>query len=606
MLSPRLVLRASVITLSLLLVISFCLPLKSEAQLRQPVIAPGFEMNLFATPDNVAEFAVSATSGPTSMAFDSRGRLFVSTLSGKILILLDNNDDGVVDQVKQFATGLDNVLGIAFRADGDLYCTSNVPRGVGRIIRLQDLDKDDVAETKTTVFDNLPSQGDHQTDRIRFGPDGKFYFGQGSSTDAGTPTPGNPPEGPLNGTILSFDPDDPVLNVLATGFRQPFGMVFHAETGDLFVTEAGSGEFCFSNCPPVDTAPLEEVNWVVAGGNYGFPQCEGTPVASRPECAGVRGPAIQYPQHLTPTSLTTYTGPQAGEFNNQLLLTLYKNYHNFPNDFGADLRRLTIQGDHNTGITLQDAGFIVQLKPIDPFDGPLDSIIDPVTGDIYLIRFDPVAHRDLNEHHHFIYRIHRTGSDLESFIGPPSPGAVKLGAPQTTISFVGRHLKPGKVIFDVTDNVALATTDGATPLDINAVLPANLLTTERTITLELRNTDGTKSNQQTFKVTKTDTIPKNPQISSLFVFKKKRTKVVNPVIAGSNPKKFRLVVDGSDFDSSAQLLVNGVALVLDSQSSTELIGRLTRDMLAVSGDLSIQVRNSDGKVSNTMHLTVSP
>src|SRR5262249_35535499 len=194
-----------------------------------------------------------------------------------------------------------------------------------------------------------------------------------------------------------------------------------------------------------------EVNWVVAGGNYGFPKCEGIPTANRPECAGVRGPAIQYPQHLTPTSLTFYTGPQSHEFNNQILLTLYKNYHNLQG-FGADLRRLTIQGNSSTGITLQDAGFITQLEPIDPFDGPLDSAIDPISGDIYLVRFDPVAHRDLNEHHHFIYRIHRTGSDALPFIGPPVPAAVKQGSIATTIALVGKHLKPGATVFDVTDN----------------------------------------------------------------------------------------------------------------------------------------------------------
>jgi glucose/arabinose dehydrogenase len=602
--SSKLVLRAITLTVSLLLMISLCGQWRSEAQLRQPTIADGFEMNLFATPDNVPEFAVSATSGPTAIAFDSRGRLFAATLSGKILILLDNNDDGVVDQVKQFASGLDNVLGIAFRADGDLYCTSNVPRGVGRIIRLQDLDKDDIAETKTTVLDNLPSQGDHQTARLRFGPDGLVYFGQGSATDAGTPIPGNPPEGPLNGTILTFDPDNPAINVFASGLRQPFGMVFHPETGDLFVTDAGSGEFCLANCPPEDLAPPEEVNWVVQGGNYGFPHCEGTPNAT-PDCAGVRAPAIQYPAHLTPTSLSAYTGPQAGEFRNQLLLTLYKNYHNLQN-YGADLRRLTIQGDASTGITLHDEGFIVQLQPIDPFDGPLDSAIDPVTGDIYLVRFDPVAHRDLNEHHHFIYRIHRNGTDALPFIAAPSPNAVKVGSGSTTIALVGKHLKPGAIVFDVTDNLPLVTMGGSTIFDIAAVLPANLLTVERTIILELRNSDGTVSNQQTFKVTQGDTDAQSPQISSIFVYKKRRTKVVNPVIAGSKPKKLRLVVDGTDFDASAQVLSNGVALVLESQSPTELICRFTKEMIAVPGNLTIQVRNGNGKVSNTAQLTVSP
>jgi uncharacterized protein YfaP (DUF2135 family) len=92
----------------------------------------------------------------------------------------------------------------------------------------------------------------------------------------------------------------------------------------------------------------------------------------------------------------------------------------------------------------------------------------------------------------------------------------------------------------------------------------------------------------------------------MFVYKKKPGNVFPAVPAGSNPKKFRIVVSGKDFDANAQLLVNGTPLALDSASTTELVGRFTRDMLAAPGELTVQVKNSTGKLSNTVKLSVVP
>jgi glucose/arabinose dehydrogenase len=559
----------------------------------------------FASPSNVPEFAADAFTGPVSMTFDSRGRLFVGTIN-KILILLDNNEDGAVDQVKTYATGVQLPLGLEFRSDGDLFVTSNVVFGVGRIMRLRDLDGDDVAEEQTIILDGLPSEGDHQTNKLKFGPDGLLYFGQGSSTDNGTPEDGRPPERPFNATIVRIDVDNPQPLIFASGLRNPFGMAFHPENGQLFATDGGSGELCSgASCPP-DTSPPEEVNWVVQNGHYGFPDCEGTPNPGNPACSGVRAPTTQFPRHLTPTSVTFYTGPQAGEAKNQMLVTLFKRV----GGVGGNMRRFRLTGDATTGFQATEVTPpLADFGLIDPGDGPVDTAIDPITGDIYVARFDPVNHRDPNEHHHYIYRIHRVGSDTLTFISPVKPAAVKAGSQGVTISLFGRRVKPGALVFDVTDGLALATRPGPRDFELVADLPANVLAAERTITLEVRNPDGSQSNQQTFAVTTGDPDPPpqvSPQLTSLFVYKKKRKKVVNPLQVGMTVKKLRLVVSGTDFDSGAQLLVNDVALQLDSSNATELVGRVTNQMLTAAGELTVQVRNSTGKLSNSLKLVVSP
>jgi glucose/arabinose dehydrogenase len=581
-----------------LFLISGGLQSRTTAQTNPVVIAPGFEFNIFADPTRVPEFALSAYHGPVSMAFDARGRLFVGTYSAKILILLDNNGDGVVDQVKTFASGVSQPLGLAFRANGDLFATSNVIRGVGSIVRLRDTDGDDVADERVTMVDGLPSEGDHQTDRLRFGPDGLLYFGQGSSTDNGTPQPGLPGERPLNATVLRVDPDTPgVITTFATGLRNPFGMAFHPENGELFTTDGGSGEF--SSCSEESSAPPEEVNWVAQGGNYGFPRCEGTPASGNPNCAGVRSPVTQFLRHLTPTSVAFYTGPQAGADRNQMLVTLFKRLCGE----GGDLRRFTLTGTAATGFQATEVlPRLADFGIIDPFDGPLETQVDPISGDIYVARFDPVTHRDLNEHHHFIYRIHRSGSDSMPFIGPLSPSFVRVGSGAVIINLVGRHLKPGAMV--LADGVPLVTRQGSTIFDLVADLPATAVLNPRTIGIEVQNPDGARSNQQPFIVSIRDPIPdKSPQITLVQV--KKKAKFIETVTAGTKAKKLTLIVTGIDFDASAQLMVNGVALELLSASQTELDARFTKPMVAAAGELTIQVRNSTGKVSNTVRLVVA-
>ena len=583
-------------------------PPPSEAQIRPVIVATGYEYNYFADPTNVPDFTglgpAGAFAGPTAIAFDARGRLFVGTYNGKILLLLDTDDDGRADQIKTFATGIPIALGLTFRANGDLFVASNrqiTVGGEGRIIRLRDTNGDDVADEQTIILDGLPSQGDHQTNRLRFGPDGLLYIGQGSATDDGNPKPGRPAEGPLNATMLRIDVDapNPTPEVFATGLRNPFGMAFHPVNGELFSTDGGSGEICQLSPCSEKTSPPEEINWIVQGGNYGFPSCEGTP-DGRPECAGVRAPIQQFSRHLTPTSLAFYTGPQAGDHLNHLLVTLFKRLAGS----GGNLQRMRLEGDKNTGFRVTEIQEIAEFGLIDPGDGPVDTAIDPISGDIYVARFDPVSHRDLNEHHHFIYRIHRTGSDALPFIGNLKPAGVKAGSGALTLNLTTRHVQAGATLY--ADGVALPTRPGASRYDIAADLPAGLTATVRTLNLQLQNPGGTLSNALAFRVT-TDDIPppseKTPQITSFFTYKKQPNKVVS-LLAGMNGKKIYLVLNGRDFTAGAQILINGAPVEVTSASETQMVGRFTRALLESPGNLTVQVRNADGKVSNLITLTI--
>jgi glucose/arabinose dehydrogenase len=621
----------------ILLSVAFILPAalciggvtNSRAQRGLVIPSDGWQVNQFADGTNVPDFVGAADSfgvtGPTALAFDSKGRLFAADYKGNILILLDNNDAGVVDQVKTFAAGAPHTvpLGLEFRSNGDLFVTSTLydptVGPIGRILRLRDPGGVDMATDSAILIDNLPNDySGEPTGRVKFGPDGLLYFGQGSATDDGTPMPGHHPEGPLTATILRFDVDNPpsldalqLSGVFARGLRNPFGLAFHPTNNALFTTQIGSGEICQLNCPPVDNSPADGIEWVRQMDNkplfYGFPGCEGVPDPANPVCAGVPQPLISYLPHLTPTSIAFYTGPQAAASNatNQMLVTIFKHLY----AQAGDLKRYTLSGDPTTGFTATEVlPHIVDFGLIDPGDGPVDTAIDPITGDIYVARLDGVFHpASPNEHHHVIYRIHQIGSDSIPFIGLLNPTMIKTGTAGQTISVRARHMSPGAVV--LADGVQMTTRVVGTtyPLEFDADLPASILTTEHNINIQVRNSNGTLSNIQQIQVKgKIDHPPPPgpPVLTSLTVLKN-NSKVIHQVTVGMRAKKLSLVADGSNFDSGAQLLVGATPLNLTASSGTELKAGFTKAMLAAPATLQIQVKNSDGQLSGILNLVIT-
>jgi hypothetical protein len=93
-----------------------------------------------------------------------------------------------------------------------------------------------------------------------------------------------------------------------------------------------------------------------------------------------------------------------------------------------------------------------------------------------------------------------------------------------------------------------------------------------------------------------------PSITAVRVFKKSRP--IESIVAGAKVNKLRLSIYGVDFDSSAELLVNGEALELTYADGGSLDGRFTNSMIKRPGELSIQVRNSNGKTSNAFTVQV--
>lgn len=105
----------------------------------------------------------------------------------------------------------------------------------------------------------------HNGGRLRFGPDGKLYAGVGDAENTANPQNINS----LNGKILRLNPDgsvpadNPFHNyVWSYGHRNVEGLAFDSK-GRLWEAELGNNT-------------MDELNLIVKGGDYGWPDCEGT------------------------------------------------------------------------------------------------------------------------------------------------------------------------------------------------------------------------------------------------------------------------------------------------------------------------------------------
>ncbi|MBC5992843.1 PQQ-dependent sugar dehydrogenase [Pontibacter cellulosilyticus] len=240
----------------------------------------------------IAEAIASGLTFPTAVAFDEQGQLYVIEAGysyGEVFLepkLLRVSENGNLTTI---ATGEKNGpwTGVTYH-DGNFYIAEGGQMTGGKLLRIS---KDG---TVNTLIENLPSMGDHHTNGPVVGPDGQLYFGIGTATNSGVVGPDNYKFGwlkrhpefhdipcqditltgqnytseipltsksgkqttgaysaygtpttqgqvikgsiPCSGAVLKISPEGGNMELVAWGFRNPFGLAFSPK-GKLFVSD---------------------------------------------------------------------------------------------------------------------------------------------------------------------------------------------------------------------------------------------------------------------------------------------------------------------------------------------------------------------------------
>jgi glucose/arabinose dehydrogenase/chitodextrinase len=210
-----------------------------------------------------AEVSVTGLQVPWGLAFLEDGSALVSERNtGRIMRVRPGQAPVQVTTISGVsASGESGLLGIATR-DGFGYAYFTSTAGDNRLVRFQL----SAPQTQTVILSGVPSATVHDGGRIAFGPDGMLYVATGDAGTTGNAQSLASPAGKIlritpTGAIPSDNPF-PGSRVWSYGHRNVQGLAWDSQ-GRMYATEFGQNTW-------------DEVNRIVAGGNYGWPTCEGT------------------------------------------------------------------------------------------------------------------------------------------------------------------------------------------------------------------------------------------------------------------------------------------------------------------------------------------
>jgi glucose/arabinose dehydrogenase len=195
-----------------------------------------------------------------------------------------------------------------------MYTAQKGDQSVNRVSRFREVAGRGTGEE--VLIDGLPSAGNHNGGRIRFGPDGMLYIGAG---EAGTRARAQDLNNP-GGSVLRIAPDGkipqdnpfPSNPIWAYGLRNPQGLAFRPADGALFAGDHGpTGEW---QQPKI--AAYDELNIIRKGGNYGWPLIIGAP--GKP---GFVDPILAWIPSVPPGDLLFYNADLMPEFKGDLFLS---------------------------------------------------------------------------------------------------------------------------------------------------------------------------------------------------------------------------------------------------------------------------------------------
>jgi glucose/arabinose dehydrogenase len=319
---------------------------------------------------------------PWDLAFLPDGRMLVTERPGRVRLV--ERDGAVraapVARVAASAQGEGGLLGLDLDpqfAEGKRFAYLFVTTTQGMQVQRWRVEPDATMTRDTVVLGGIRAGRVHDSGRLRFGPDGNLYVATG---DAGEGRLAQQ-RSSLNGKVLRLTPeqyrsstDRPT--VVSIGHRNPQGLDWEPGTGRLVITDHGPSGFDGPSC-------CDEVDVVVAGGDYGWPQVFGR------DHGRFRAPAMLWQQTIAPSGAAFVSRPGSSWTGSYVVAALR----------GRALHRLTLTGDRTTGEEVLLAGTYGRLRAVvEGPDGALyvttsnrDGRGDPSAEDDRILRIVPPA-----------------------------------------------------------------------------------------------------------------------------------------------------------------------------------------------------------------------
>jgi putative heme-binding domain-containing protein len=192
-----------------------------------------------------------------AMDFNEFGHLIVSQEGGPLLMVFDQDEDGIPETARTYCDQVNSCQGI-LALNGEVFVTGEGPEG-SALYRLTDADRNGSLEKVKAIVKFKGQPGEHGAHGLRLGPDGMIYVVLGSFVQADAEAgPGetliDSYEGDLlpryedpsghglgvkapGGTLIRTNIDGSIVERVAGGIRNAYDLVFHP-SGGLFVHDA--------------------------------------------------------------------------------------------------------------------------------------------------------------------------------------------------------------------------------------------------------------------------------------------------------------------------------------------------------------------------------
>ncbi len=299
--------KRKVFWLSLILILAFSLSV--QAQIRVGEFPQNVEDEFILEASNFeTEVWQQNLNVPWELVFlPESNRALVTERSGRVLQIIDGNlEEESYLELNIVSRGEGGLMGMAhhpdFPEDPYIYLmytyTSAAGEQYNRVSRFKD--QNNQAGKEEIILDQIPAGNYHDGGRIAFGPDGMLYITTGDTFNREIAQAMDN----LGGKILRLTPagnipeDNPFSDspIYSLGHRNPQGLAWHPDTGELFISDHGpSGEGGLRQ--------KDRIKVVEAGSNFGWPNKIGYF-----EDGEYANPLIMWEDAVPPSGMTFYQG----------------------------------------------------------------------------------------------------------------------------------------------------------------------------------------------------------------------------------------------------------------------------------------------------------